>query len=143
MTESDSESKATKSNNVGFFASADTTTDYWAKRHLFNTLLYEQNKKIYNSIFPMFQEIAKVLNKDITTLTDFKYISCNSLVDNVIQIRDILLRYEDIILETFDITLSFKSAHLENQIIRTLNKILKKMGHKLCKGETTLYIKKK
>lgn len=121
---------------------SDTTIDYWTKRHLFNTLLYEHNKKIHDSIFPMFQEIAKILNKDITTLTDFKYISYNSLVDNVIPIRDILLRYEDIILETFSIKIAFKSTHLENQIITIMNKILKKIGYMLCKGDTTLYIKK-
>lgn len=122
--------------------SADTTIDYWTKRHLFNTLLHEHNMKTYNSIFPMFREIAKILNKDITTLTDFKYVSYNSLVDNVIPIRDIILRYEDIILETFSIKVIFKSLHMENQIIRIMNKILKKLGYMLCKGETTLYIKK-
>jgi hypothetical protein len=122
--------------------STDTTIDYCTKRHLFNTLLHEHNKKIYDSIFPMFQEIAKILNKDITTLTDFKYVSYNSLVDNVIPIRDILLRYEDIILETFNIKVVFKSVHIENQIITVMNKILKKIGYMLCKGETTLYIKK-
>jgi hypothetical protein len=102
--------------------------------------LFELNKDKYNLILKIFQEISKIVNKQILILSDFKKISEAEIKQNSEKISNILLENKTSILELLNVDFKYDKKNIHARNITIFRKLVKTINYQINIRQKQIYL---
>jgi len=115
-------------------------SEYHQTRLLCESLLHERQSEAYDIIFEFLKKVACILKKQITCISDFKYIYLNVFSENISRLKQLFIDNQTFF-DDFNIIIKFPNKNCENYIIKIISQLLKKTGFLLKKTESYVYVK--
>jgi hypothetical protein len=112
------------------------------KRRNIEKILLENDKKKYNMIYNIFNEIAKLDGNNIQYLTNFKRFSYDFFQENIVDIRKIIMDRQQKIKEICEIEIDVSNYDYK-KIIFTLRKLLRTINYKIFTKNNYISVKQK